>query len=82
MTSWLPLYLLLLLAATLSPLLTVCGALRITTVPELYDVLGNLVLFAPLGLALRRRSYPVVLVVALVLSVGIEFLQIFLPSER
>jgi hypothetical protein len=79
LTPWLPLYLLLLLAATLSPLQGVCGAPHVLTTPRLADVLGNLVLFAPFGLALRRHSSASVLLLALVLSTTIEAAQLWLP---
>jgi hypothetical protein len=69
----------LLLAATLSPLHGVCGAPHLPVTPQLVDVLGNLLLFAPLGLALHRYSIGLVLALALVLSTAIEVAQLLLP---
>lgn len=45
---------------------------------EFVEILGNLALFFPLGVCLRhygKRSYPIILVAAIVVSAGIEFAQ-------
>jgi len=62
-------------------MLGVCGALKIATLPKLDDVLANLLLFAPLGLVLRRSSYSWVAGISLLLSLAIESLQVFLPRH-
>ena len=79
MKPWLPLYLLLTLALTLSPPLGLCGSPRLTLEPRAFDTLLNLALFVPLGLALSHRSRRSVLLAALALSAGIEAGQLFLP---
>jgi hypothetical protein len=77
--SWLPLYLLLLFAATLSPMLGVCGTPGPLARLGLLDVLGNILLFVPLGLALGRHPVGLVLAAALAVSMLIEVTQLHLP---
>ncbi|MCH2171023.1 VanZ family protein [Myxococcota bacterium] len=73
---WLPLYLLLLLAATLFPFWLHCrpGPFRLT-LPVPFDLFQNIVLFVPLGVAMRRSGSLKCVLVAGVLSLGLEGLQ-------
>ena len=81
MTPWLPLYLVLLAAATLSPFQTTCGSAVIARAPQLADLVANLLLFVPLGLALRGRGFVWVGLCAIALSIALEALQLALPRN-
>lgn len=78
--AWFPLYLLLLFGATLSPLWIHCA-------PHSWsfrgffpiDLIGNILLFVPLGIAFRSRPALAVACLAVFASGGIELLQRWLP---
>jgi hypothetical protein len=65
----------LLILATVSPLTFRCAAQPTSFEPQLLDVVLNLIGFLPLGIALRQRRWWVAVVIAIVLSGGLEILQ-------
>lgn len=79
--DWLPLYLVLLGAATLAPFWHHCAQQPWARGPGLADVVQNVVLFVPLGLATRGRPLPMALVLAAALSGAIESAQRWLPRN-
>jgi hypothetical protein len=74
-SAWLPLYLLLVLGVTLSPPFVQCIAGPIGLGWKPVDLLQNIVLFVPLGLALRHAPWWATLAIAVVLSGSIEVAQ-------
>lgn len=76
---WLPLYAVLVLAATLSPLWTTCDTQSLTLGFYPLDFALNGLLFAPLGVALVRWPSWAAAVAALAFSVAIEWTQSQLP---
>ncbi len=81
---WLPLYLVVAIAATLSPFRgAMCERTR-GLMPGVsgFDLVTNLLLFAPLGFALRERSRWKLVALAVVLSGSIELAQAWLPRVQ
>ncbi len=80
--AWFPLYLLLVLAATLSPFELQCAVHPIKWSPGgVSDLVRNVLLFVPLGLALGRQPAWAVALLAAALSGGIELAQRWLPRD-
>jgi len=79
--DWVPLYLLLLAAATFSPFWWHCAPQPWTLLPAPMDVVQNVALFVPLGVATRRWPLLAALLLAALLSGGIEYAQRWLPRH-
>lgn len=80
--TWLPVYLLLLLAATLFPFrLTRCSIAPWDFGIEPHELVKNFFLFVPLGFALGRRHLALVFSVALLCSGALEFAQGWLARQ-
>lgn len=80
--SWFPLYLLLVLAATLSPFELQCAVHPFQwSAGGVPDLVRNVLLFVPLGLALSRWPVWAVALLAAALSAGIESVQRWLPRD-
>lgn len=67
-------------APRLLPLRTTLEELRAGAWPLIYHVVGNLIWFVPLGILLRKRSAPVVLLSGAGLSICIELMQYLLMT--
>ena len=78
---WFPLYLVLLLAGTLSPLWQVCVPQSLGVRINPADVVLNIAIFVPFGLALVRYPAAAVILAAVALSGLIEFSQRWLPRH-
>lgn len=79
---WLPIYLLLLLAATLQPFWLHCRPTDLSFgLPSFRDLLQNIALFLPLGWAMRRTPLIWALLAAALLTVGIEVSQRWLMRD-
>ncbi|MGH7665469.1 MAG: VanZ family protein [Gemmatimonadaceae bacterium] len=76
-TAWFPLYLVLLAAATLSPLAVGCLAQPLRLTPAPLDFVLNVVGFLPFGVGLARARRPVgqVIAIAAAMSATIEWIQ-------
>ena len=77
--TWFPLYGAMLLAVTLTPLWPSCAATPFVWRLNVRDFLQNVLLFLPLGFALRQLPWAGLGLLALGLSGGIEFAQSHLP---
>lgn len=75
MAPWVPIYLVLLLAATLSPCVAHCTPAAPDFDPGAIDFCVNTLFFLPLGWALRRWRLAFVALVALGISGGVELAQ-------
>ena len=78
---WFPLYLVLLLAGTLSPFWQVCVSQSLGTAVNPVDLVLNVAVFVPFGLALVRYPAAAVVTAALAFSGLIEVIQCWLPRH-
>jgi hypothetical protein len=78
---WFPLYLVVLLAATLSPLWLLCVPQSLGIRFNPIDLVLNVAIFVPFGLALVRYPVTTVVAAALTLSGLIELIQCWLPRH-
>ena len=82
-SAWIPIYLLTVIAATLFPFQMIqCQAPPWEFEFEFWEVAANILLFMPLGAVLGRKGLLLAVVGALLLSVGLEFAQGWLPRQR